>query len=389
MTQVYTAEGGLVPVTVIQAGPCTVVAARRRRSATATPPCSSASARRRRSALVEGRCRAQFAKAGKGAFARPARVPPRPTASRPRSGSDVTRRRRLPGRRARRRHRHHQGPRHGRRHQAPPLQRLSRLATARTSTSGTAARSATARTRAASSRASAWRAASAPSASPRAISRSSRCAPTRTCCSSAARCPGARDGIVVVRRRAAERDAVGRWRSDTVTLPVVSQTRAAGRRGRAAGAAVRRAGARAPAARGGAEPARVAAAPARRDQDARLRPRRRQEAVAAEGHRPRPRRQHPLADLGRRRRPSSGRSRATTPTACRSARGARRCARRSPTRHATEQLVGRRRDRRSPRPKTKRMVEMLDGARPRAAACWSSSPTPTTASSARRATCRA
>jgi large subunit ribosomal protein L3 len=29
MTQVYTAEGALVPVTVIQAGPCTVVAARR------------------------------------------------------------------------------------------------------------------------------------------------------------------------------------------------------------------------------------------------------------------------------------------------------------------------------------------------------------------------
>ena len=29
MTQVYTAQGVLVPVTVIQAGPCTVVATRR------------------------------------------------------------------------------------------------------------------------------------------------------------------------------------------------------------------------------------------------------------------------------------------------------------------------------------------------------------------------
>jgi large subunit ribosomal protein L3 len=66
MTQVYTAAGALVPVTVIQAGPCTVVAARRpEREGYAAAQLGFAPAKAQRlSKPVQG----QFTKAGTGAF---------------------------------------------------------------------------------------------------------------------------------------------------------------------------------------------------------------------------------------------------------------------------------------------------------------------------------
>jgi large subunit ribosomal protein L3 len=66
MTQVYTAQGVLVPVTVIQAGPCTVVATRRGERdgyAAAQLGFGAAKAEKRPKAL-----RGQFAKAGTAAF---------------------------------------------------------------------------------------------------------------------------------------------------------------------------------------------------------------------------------------------------------------------------------------------------------------------------------
>src|SRR4029077_14406260 len=67
MTQVYTAQGVLVPVTVIQAGPCTVVATRRPERegyAAAQVGFGAAKAQRLPKALT-----GQFTKAGTGAFA--------------------------------------------------------------------------------------------------------------------------------------------------------------------------------------------------------------------------------------------------------------------------------------------------------------------------------
>jgi large subunit ribosomal protein L3 len=67
MTQVYTANGRLVPVTVIQAGPCTVVANRRAERegyAAAQIGFGAAKAQRLPKALA-----GQFTKAGTGAFA--------------------------------------------------------------------------------------------------------------------------------------------------------------------------------------------------------------------------------------------------------------------------------------------------------------------------------
>jgi large subunit ribosomal protein L3 len=66
MTQVYTADGRLVPVTVIQAGPCTVVANRRAERegyAAAQIGFGAAKAQRLTKALA-----GQFTKAGTGAF---------------------------------------------------------------------------------------------------------------------------------------------------------------------------------------------------------------------------------------------------------------------------------------------------------------------------------
>ena len=67
MTQVYTAQGILVPVTVIQAGPCTVVATRQpERDGYAAAQLGFGSAKTGRlSKPVQG----QFKKAGTGAFA--------------------------------------------------------------------------------------------------------------------------------------------------------------------------------------------------------------------------------------------------------------------------------------------------------------------------------
>ena len=67
MTQVYTADGRLVPVTVIQAGPCTIVANRRAERdgyAAAQVGFGAAKAQRLTKALA-----GQFTKAGTGAFA--------------------------------------------------------------------------------------------------------------------------------------------------------------------------------------------------------------------------------------------------------------------------------------------------------------------------------
>src|SRR6202040_755951 len=66
MTQVYTAQGVLVPVTVIQAGPCTVIATRRAERdgyVAAQIGFAPAKAQRLSKALV-----GQFTKAGTGAF---------------------------------------------------------------------------------------------------------------------------------------------------------------------------------------------------------------------------------------------------------------------------------------------------------------------------------
>jgi len=66
MTQVYTAEGVLVPVTVIEAGPCTVVATRRAERdgyAAAQLGFGAATAEKLPKAM-----RGQFRKAGTGAF---------------------------------------------------------------------------------------------------------------------------------------------------------------------------------------------------------------------------------------------------------------------------------------------------------------------------------
>jgi large subunit ribosomal protein L3 len=67
MTQVYTAEGALVPVTVIQAGPCTVIAARRanRNGYLAAQVGFGSVKAARLSKAVQG----QFAKAGTTPFA--------------------------------------------------------------------------------------------------------------------------------------------------------------------------------------------------------------------------------------------------------------------------------------------------------------------------------
>ncbi len=67
MTQVYTAGGVLVPVTVIQAGPCTVIATRRpERAGYAAAQLAFAPAKAQRlTKPVQG----QFTKAGTGAFA--------------------------------------------------------------------------------------------------------------------------------------------------------------------------------------------------------------------------------------------------------------------------------------------------------------------------------
>src|SRR6185295_14539572 len=66
MTQVYTAEGRLVPVTVIQAGPCTVVTTRRaERDGYAAAQLGFAPAKPQR---VSKPMAGQFTKAGTGAF---------------------------------------------------------------------------------------------------------------------------------------------------------------------------------------------------------------------------------------------------------------------------------------------------------------------------------
>ncbi len=66
MTQVYTAEGVLVPVTVIEAGPCTVVATRRaERDGYAAAQLGFGAARAEKQAKP---LRGQFQKAGTGAF---------------------------------------------------------------------------------------------------------------------------------------------------------------------------------------------------------------------------------------------------------------------------------------------------------------------------------
>ena len=62
------------------------------------------------------------------------------------------------------------------------------------------------------------------------------------------------------------------------------------------------------------------------DQDPRHGPRRRRQAVAPEGHRPRPRRHDPLADLDRRRHRLRPAARATTPSRSTARRAAPRCA---------------------------------------------------------------
>ena len=132
-------------MTVIEAGPCTVVAGEDADARTATPPCSSASARRSATRVARP-MRGHVAR-------RPARAPFRVlrefrvarTATSRRSAATCTVGDVFEAGDSDRRHRRQQGPRLRRRHEAPPLQRLSRRRTARTSTSGTAARSATAR----------------------------------------------------------------------------------------------------------------------------------------------------------------------------------------------------------------------------------------------------
>src|SRR4029453_18433895 len=66
MTQVYTAEGVLVPVTVIEAGPCTVVATRRgERAGYAAAQLGFGTAKAKK---LPKAVRGQFQKAGTGAF---------------------------------------------------------------------------------------------------------------------------------------------------------------------------------------------------------------------------------------------------------------------------------------------------------------------------------
>ena len=186
----------------------------------------------------------------------------------------------------------------------------------------------------------------------------------RTCCSSAAPCPGR----AAVRSWSASSAAGVERVSESWQDEHRDRSRRVARREGAVGddrrcrRRLRRAGARSTCStRSCACSSASRRAGTRVDQDARRRPRRRQEAVAAEGHRPGARRQHALADLGRWRDRSSVRSRATTRTACRSQ--ARRAALRSalaPNAARTARLVvvdGSS----SPRPKTKRMVEMLRG----------------------------
>src|SRR5947208_15605217 len=66
MTEVYTAEGVLVPVTVIQAGPCTVIATRQReRGGYAAAQLGFGTAKPSR---LQRAVQGQFKKAGTGAF---------------------------------------------------------------------------------------------------------------------------------------------------------------------------------------------------------------------------------------------------------------------------------------------------------------------------------
>ena len=116
MTQVYTPEGVLVPVTVIQAGPCTVVARRGNGAGTASIQLGFGVKKAQR---LNKPMRGQFGRAGvdPAAVLREFRLS---DGDAPVVGSAVTVRR-LQGRRARCRDRHQQGPRHGRCDQAPPL----------------------------------------------------------------------------------------------------------------------------------------------------------------------------------------------------------------------------------------------------------------------------
>ena len=129
-----------------------------------------------------------------------------------------------------------------------------------------------------------------------------------TCCSSAAPCPAR---------------AAARWRC--APMPRRSRSSAAATvdaRRRGLRGAVQR-----PArARDRARGAERAAPGHRGDEDARQGPRRRREAVAPEGHRPRPRRLLALAASGRAAASSSARARATTPSRSTARRAAPRCA---------------------------------------------------------------
>ncbi len=100
-------------------------------------------------------------------------------------------------------------------------------------------------------------------------------------------------------------------------LQVFDRSGKAGRRSRAAGQRLRLSRQGPPRLRGRRQLPGQPAPGDRRDQDAEGRQRRRQEALAAEGHGPGPRRQHPVARSGGRAARSSGPSRRTTPTSCR------------------------------------------------------------------------
>ena len=169
MTQVYTPPGELVPVTVIEAGPCTVVQAKtadRDGYAAVQLGFGSEKPQRARPRRRVGHC----VQGRQGRLPGAARVPPAATALERRRDEltvDELFKRRRPGRR----HRHHQGPRLHRRHQAARLQRLPRQPRhARVLPPRRLDRQPLV-SRAASSRASAWRATTATTASRRRTSR--------------------------------------------------------------------------------------------------------------------------------------------------------------------------------------------------------------------------
>ena len=84
MTQVYTPAGVLVPVTVIELGPCTVVATRRAGARRLRRPRSSGFGRAKAETLTKP-LRGQFKKAGTGGVPGAARVPASRATSRRRS----------------------------------------------------------------------------------------------------------------------------------------------------------------------------------------------------------------------------------------------------------------------------------------------------------------